>query len=391
MAWLLQSSVGKAFAGLVVLIVAGTIIGLAALWPGDSGQVELGQGLAAGSERGEVERITEFGCSGFQTNRCRRVDVRLLSGADEGATTTLELGAGGLDPELSIGDQVRVVENVGSGGAEAPSYSLSDFERRSPMLWLLVAFAALVIVFGRLRGALSLLGLSLSLAVVLLFIVPAILAGSSPLGVALVGSFAVMLLTIPLAHGVGPKSVAAILGTAASLLLTVLLALLFTNLAHLTGLSSEEAALLQANESGISLEGLILAGMVIGALGVLDDMTISQASAVMALRAANPAQRFRELYRRGLGVGRDHVTATVNTLVLAYVGAALPILLIFSTGEIGFLDAANVEVVAKEIIATLVGSIGLIAAAPLTTALAALLSTRVPPAELDRTGEAHAH
>jgi uncharacterized membrane protein len=200
----------------------------------------------------------------------------------------------------------------------------------------------------------------------------------------------VMLVTISLAHGLRAKSLAAMLGTGVSLLLTVGLALLFRDLTHLTGLASEESAFLQANDAGVSLEGLLLAGIVIGALGVLDDVTISQSSTVMALRSANPGMRFRELYGRALEVGRDHVSATVNTLVLAYVGASLPVLLIFSSGQIGFFDAVNVELIAKEVVAMLVGSIGLIAAVPITTALAALLSAQLEPAELER-DSAHAH
>jgi uncharacterized membrane protein len=168
-----------------------------------------------------------------------------------------------------------------------------------------------------------------------------------------------------------------VLGTAASLMLTALLALVFTNAAHLTGFSSEEATLLQLSGANISLEGLLLAGMVIGALGVLDDVTVSQASTVLALHGANPALGFRELFERALKVGRDHVSATVNTLVLAYAGASLPVLLIFSSSELGFGEALNLEIVAKEVVATLVGSIGLIAAVPVTTALAALLAPSV--------------
>jgi uncharacterized membrane protein len=157
------------------------------------------------------------------------------------------------------------------------------------MLWLAVAFAVIVVVFGRLRGALSLLGLVVSLGVVATFIVPGILDGRPPVLVAVVGSMAVMLATILLAHGVGPKSFAAILGTAASLGLTLGLAVAFIHLAHITGLSSEESLLLQVDRGDLSLEGLVLAGMVIGALGVLDDVTVSQSSAVLALRRANPA------------------------------------------------------------------------------------------------------
>jgi uncharacterized membrane protein len=261
------------------------------------------------------------------------------------------------------------------------------------MLLLALLFAAAVLAFGRLRGALSLVGLALSLAIVLLFVTPAILDGKSPLLVALVASFAAMLSTIALAHGLGPKSLAAILGTAGSLLLTVGLAVLFTDLTHLTGLSSEEAAILQLDGAQVNFQGLLLAGMVIGALGVLDDVTISQSSTVMALRGANPALGFGRLFALAMHVGRDHVSATVNTLVLAYVGASLPLLLLFSSGELGVLDALNLELVAKEVVATLVGSIGLIAAVPITTALAAALSGALAPELLaeEAVGRPHAH
>nr|MBA2763861.1 YibE/F family protein [Thermoleophilaceae bacterium] len=286
---------------------------------------------------------------------------------------------------------IRLAPTPGAPPDAAPGYVISDFERGLPMLYLLLGFAALVVAFGGLRGALSLIGLALSLALVVAFVVPAILTGEPPLVVAIVGSLAVMLVTIPLAHGFGAKSVAALLGTAVSLVLTVALAVLFTDLTHLTGLSSETATLLQTGDAGLSVQGLLLAGMVIAALGVLDDMTISQASAVMALRRANPGLRFGELYRRAIEIGRDHVSALVNTLVLAYVGASLPLLLLFASGELGFFEAANVELIAKEIVATLVGSIGLIAAAPITTALAALMALRVPVEALGEDAHVHAH
>jgi uncharacterized membrane protein len=256
------------------------------------------------------------------------------------------------------------------------------------MLWLLIGFAAIVIVFGRRRGVLSLLGLAASIAVVVVFLIPAILDGRPLLPVALTASFAVMLLTLALAHGVGPKSVAAALGTSASLLLTALLAVVFTRLANLTGFASEEAVLLQDAVEGVSVQGLLIAGMVIAALGVLDDVTVSQASAVLALRRADPTLPFRRLYREAIDIGRDHVAATVNTLVLAYVGASLPILLVFAVGDAPFGDAINREAVSETIVGTLVGSIGLIAAVPLTTAVAAALAVRmrrVPAADV------HAH
>jgi uncharacterized membrane protein len=250
------------------------------------------------------------------------------------------------------------------------------------MIWLLILFVAMAIVVGRFRGARSLVGLTVSLAIVTVFIVPSILDGRPPLAVAIVGSLAVMFVTMALAHGVGPKSAAAALGTSLALLVTVLLGLLFTDLAHLTGFTSEEATFLQVGDGGISLRGLVLAGLVIGALGVLDDLTLTQSSAVLALRRANPGLRVRELYHRALDVGRDHITATINTLVLAYVGASLPILLVFSVGDLPFGDTINKEVIAEQIVSTLVGSVGLMSAVPLTTGLAALLAVRIPVGSL---------
>ena len=322
--------------------------------------------------------VEETICPGFGQQRCQLATARLESGPDAGRRIRLQLGATGLDPDLDPGDEIRVAEAPepppGAPAVAGTGYTLADFERGTPMLVLALIFVLAVLAFARLRGALSLVGLGFSLAVVLVFVVPAILDGRSPPAVAVVGSLAVALVTIPLAHGRGPKSLAAVLGTAASLLLTVLLALVFTEAAHLTGFSSEEAIFLQVSGADLSLEGLLLAGMVIGALGVLDDVTVSQASTVLALRGAAPELGFRELFGRALRVGRDHVSATVNTLVLAYVGASLPVLLIFSQADLGLGEALNLEVVAKEVVATLVGSIGLIAAVPITTALAALLA-----------------
>jgi uncharacterized membrane protein len=374
--------VTRLFTAIAVLLAVATAAGLAILWPGDP-EARIGAGIAVDSERAEVVEVEEMICPGFGEQRCQLATVRLDSGPDAGRRVRLQLGATGLDPDLDPGDDIKVAEAPepppGSPPVAGSGYSLADFQRGTPMLVLALVFVLAVLVFARLRGALSLVGLVFSLAVVLVFVVPAILDGEPPLAVAIVGSLAVALITIPLAHGRGPKSLAAVLGTSASLLLTALLALVFTEAAHLTGFSSEEATFLQVSGADLSLEGLLLAGMVIGALGVLDDVTVSQASTVLALRAAAPRLGFRELFGRALRVGRDHVSATVNTLVLAYVGASLPVLLIFSSADIGLGEALNLEVIAKEVVATLVGSIGLIAAVPVTTALAALLALSGTP------------
>ena len=388
-----ERGITRVFAAIVAALAVVTAVAMAVMWPGDV-ESRVGEAIVAKSDTATVMSVDEFACSGFETDVCRQVQIRLESGPDNGKVKELVLDNGTIDPEVSEGDELRVVKNIVPPGADpvpGREYSISDFQRQGPMLWLAIAFVLAVVLFGRVRGAMALVGLALSGAVVLLFMVPAILNGQSALAVAVVGSVAVMLATILLAHGRGPKSMAAILGTAASLVVTVGLAVLFTELTHLTGRATEEATFLQINDSGVSLDGLLLAGMIVAALGVLDDVTVSQSSTVLALRAANPGQSFRELFVRAMDVGRDHVSATVNTLVLAYVGASLPLLLIFSSGQIAFLDAVNLEIIAKEIVATLVGSIGLIAAVPITTALAALLAVRMTEAEISATDTTHGH
>lgn len=377
---LIRTEAGRRAVIVLAIIAVATAIGIVLLWPGEGESVEVA-GIAGETEAAEIVGVEELPCPGSTGQACVRVEAELTdrAGSDRGPVS-IELGSSEFSPEISVGDRVRVVENQAAPGSPS-TFSLADFERRSPMVWLTVAFVLLVLIFGRLRGAFSLLGLLASLAIVLVFIVPAIRDGGEPVLVAVVGGMAVMLVTISLAHGLNAKSIAAMLGTTASLVGVALLALLFTELAHLTGFSSEEAALL-ASQGSVSIQGLLLAGMVIGALGVLDDVTVSQASTVLALRKANPALGGRDLYNRSIEVGRDHISATVNTLVLAYVGASLPILLVFSAAEVGFWDVLNSELVASEVVSMLVGSIGLIAAVPVTTGLAALLARRLPDSVL---------
>ena len=379
-----------------VFLVVGTVIGMATLWPSGDG-ADVPEGLVRPQTfRAEVVALAPAPCPAPGQRGCRRATIAIHEGpaAGERAEITVTEPADRL--ELGVGDEIRVSENrlppeAQLGGVQVERFALADFERRQPLLWLALLFGLLVIVLGRWRGARAIVGLGASLAVIVAFIVPAILDGRSPPGVALAGSLAIMLVTFTVTHGFGPKMLAAALGTAAALLVTLGLGSLFIDLAHLTGLSSDEAVYLRTAVGTISIEGLLLAGMVIAALGVLDDLTVTQSSTVMALRRADPGLGFRALFRAAIDVGHDHIAATVNTLVLAYAGASLPVLLIFSLGDTTFGDALNSEAVAAEVVATLVGSIGLIAAVPLTTALAAALATRLDPAALPDEHHGHAH
>lgn len=383
----------RLFRVVVALIAVGTIVAIALLWPGHVHDAF--SEVVQPSDRATVVGIDVRPCGATVADHCNRVNIHLDSGDAKGSKGVIQVGANGVDPAVHVGDKIRVAPAPPVPGYDAESvnfYTLVDFQRGTSLFVLFAVFALLVIALSRLRGALSLVGLGVSLAVILVFIVPAILNGKPPVAVAIAGSLAVMFTTILLAHGRGTKSIAALLGTTASLLLTALLAVVFTKMSRLTGLAGEEAFALRLADPTVSLQGLLIAGMVIGALGVLDDVTVSQSSTVLALRAANPLLGFRELYHRAMDVGRDHVSATVNTLVLAYAGASLPVLLIFASGALSAGQAVNLEIVSEQVVATLVGSIGLIAAVPFTTAIAALLALNTPEDEVQaEAAHGHAH
>ena len=377
---------------LAVLVLA-TLVGLAVLWPHGKlrHSAQFGPIRTIGAK---VERVDTIPCKLSASQTCRVAHVRILDGAQKGTNTVITTVAAVGSLDVSQGDRIRVYKNpqpLGSGvGTRRDDYSFADFDRRGAMLWLSLGFVVLLLATGRFHGLRALAGLLASLLIVVEFVVPAILHGSSPLAVAIVGAFAVMLVMMPLSYGLGAKALAAWLGTGVSLLLAAGLAFAFAHIAHLSGASSDESVYLGASQSRLSLQGLLVAGMVIGALGVLVDLTVSQASTVIALRRVSPSLGFGGLFRGALEVGHDHIAATVATLVFAYAGAALPVLLIFSVGDTSFADAVNGEAVADEVIAALVGSIGLIASMPITTALAAILAPRMSDRQL-AAAEAHPH
>jgi uncharacterized membrane protein len=287
------------------------------------------------------------------------------------------------------GVRLAVLEQPG----QPPYYGLRDVGRKRPMLLLLALFVGVVVAFGRWQGVRSLVALGISAVVLVGFIVPAILAGRSPVPVALVGATAIMLVALYLSHGPGPKTTAAAAGTALALLLTAAISALFVSLTSLTGLAGEEAQGASFELGGVSMRGLLLAGVIVGGLGVLDDVTVSQASLVFELFRANPALRAAELTRAALRVGRDHVAATVNTIFLAYAGAALPLLVLFFVVQQPLGTVVTSELVAVEVVRSLCGSVGLIAAVPLTTLLAVALvrSDGAELGEVAAAGDGHAH
>lgn len=363
--------------GIAAALTVATLVGLVALWPGEVDRTGERLGLASrvyGAEVVGVERRPCEGTTAADDVPCVRVRFRPTQGPDDGDVRTFELPVLPSTPGFEVGD--GIVLSYDPRAEPDFRYQYADRQRRPILLWLTVLFVVVVVALGRWRGLAALVGLGATVLVLLVFILPALLDGKSPVLVATVGASAIAFLALYFAHGFRVMTTVALLGTLAALALTIGLAVLFTELASFSGFTSEEAFIVQLGTRGVDLSGLVLAGMVLGALGALDDVTVTQASAVWELRTADPAMSRWALYRAGLRIGRDHVASTVNTLALAYAGAALPLLILFVLSRQSLGAVANSEVVAVEIVRTLVGSIGLVAAVPLTTWLAAELVPR---------------
>jgi uncharacterized membrane protein len=368
----------------VGVIALAVVAGALALWP----RGELARPAGVGQDdstrfvSATLTKVTRLDCPeadpGVPGSICIKASARLADGRQVSFDTTDPTGG-----MFRAGQRVSLA--VAEQPGQPPTYYIQDLERGRPMLVLVALFVGAVVAFGRWQGVRSLVGLGLSFVVIVGFVVPAILRGHSPVAVAVTGAMAIMLLSLYLSHGIGPKTTAAVVGTALALGLTAALSIVFVGAASLTGLASEEALSANYAVGGLSLRGLLLAGIIIGGLGVLDDVTMSQASLVTELHQANPTAGMAALVAGALRVGRDHIAATVNTLFLAYAGAALPLLIVFVTGTDSLSTVATSEQVAVEIVRALCGSVGLIAAVPLTTVLAALVATEEP-----QPGHAHA-
>jgi len=357
-----------------------TAAGVLVLWPGEVPEGALtGVPSIGPTSEAVVQRVNEGPCPGSRDQaapQCQLVSIELTSGDADGQQAVVTVPSSSPLADLSPGDAIIVARSEAGGSVR---YSYVDRQRTPTLLILAIMFSLAVVALGRLRGLMALVGLVASIIVIIRFILPGVLLGESPVVVAVVGSSLIAFLALYLAHGLGPLTNVALLGTLASLVITLVLSEVFSKLADFTGFSSEETFLVNLGANQVDLGGLILAGIIIGALGAIDDITVTQASTVWELRAAKPEAAARDLFRSAMRVGRDHVASTVNTLFLAYAGASLPLLLLFVLTGRSFGSVANGEVVAIEIVRTLVGSIGLVASVPITTALAVLSFDRYAP------------
>lgn len=333
-------------------------------------------GTAYGSQtvRARVTEIIEEGeiTLGVEPQSYQVLLVELLEGEYKGILIEVDYGKRQIrndDNTFAPGDEIFVLIGTNLEGILTAHYV--DYVRTKPLLILFGVFVLATVLLGRWKGVSSLLALAFTMLVIIGYIVPHILAGEDPLRVSLIGCTIMLGTTLYLTYGWNLKTHASVISMVLALLLTGLLSILFVSLTRLTGSGQENTLfLIQFSQTSINLQGLLLGGMVIGALGVLDDLVSSQSSAVFEIHDANPSLSFRAIYEKSMRIGRDHVAATVNTLVLAYTGASLPLLLLFTLARGNYSFLINAGFVAEEIVRMLVGSLGLIAAVPITSVIA---------------------
>lgn len=337
-------------------------------------------GYSTDTVRANVDTVIEEGVLtlGEVDQAYQILYVTVTDGDYAGQSFTIDYGTRQIRNDmipLQVGDDIMITISSRPDGTLSAFFA--DYYRGRSLLVLVITFVAFGIIVSGWKGVRSLIGIALSLVVIIVIILPGIQQGKDPLATSIFGSFFFVSYSLYIVYGWNMKTHAAVVGSLLALIITGILAFIFVDQSRLTGYGNENMFYIsQLTQNTLNVRHLLLAGILIGTLGVLDDLVISQSSAVFELYRNNPAQNFQSLYRSAMNIGKDHIAATVNTLVLAYAGAALPMLLLFSYRSVDFLMAINLEFIAEEIVRTLVGSLGLFAAVPITTSLAALIAIK---------------
>lgn len=364
---------------LVLLAVAVVVLG-----PRMGGQEEMAQeDIQAGETETMAARVVEIleedtvEVGEGNEQLYQRLLLRVESGTMAGQEIVVEEGTVNIVGQqrlFDVGDRVFVERAVAREGGEDRLY-ISDFRRTGSLVGVIALFIGLVVLVGRGKGLRSLGGSLFSLGVIFAFILPQILRGRDPVSISIVGSILLLSVSTYLTYGWNIKAHAAVAGMALSLALTGGLAWLFVSWTRLTGMGMEESSyLVMEIGPNVNLRGLVLGGIIIGSLGVLDDVCVAQASVIIELIDANPDLGWLELFQRSLNIGTDHIAAMVNTLLLAYVGGSMPLMLAFTLYQEPLWRRINREPIAEEIVRTLVGSAGLVLAVPITSLIASLLA-----------------
>ena len=374
-----KSLVFRLIAAMLMIAAVATLIGIFALWPNNERSEEIqrnAEDIALTSDllKATVHEASESICGysiSSEVEMCRNVTVVVQEGIESGSLVVLPEVNTSFDPtfpQLAAGDNVIL-----GFDSVTNSYYYQDRDRMSSLRWLILLFAVTVICLARVRGLLALFAMGGTVLMLVKFIAPSVLDGNDPVLVCVVAAAAIAYFSLYFTHGFSLMTTVALAGTLTALGLTLGISWIFFELAQFSGYSSEEAFVLPFLAESLDVRGLLLGGTIIAALGALDDVTVTQAATVLELSARNNELSTRQLMISGLRVGREHIASTVNTLLLAYAGSSIPLLLLFAVSEQSLGDVANSELIAIELVRTLCGSIGLVAALPITTYLAALL------------------
>jgi uncharacterized membrane protein len=363
---------------LLVPLAAAAVAGLVLLWPSGVhppavkvGQVWV-QGTITATKLAAAAPTGGKGAGATDTTT-NELTVRITGGPTKGAVVKKVVGVSSSSPRYAAGDDVVLTYSPTPvpDGSPDDQYEVRDFQRGPPLASLAIVFALVVVVIGRWRGLGAIVALGVSFLLLVKFMLPAIISGKNAVEVAAVAAAVILFVALYATHGLSVRTSVAVLGTGISLALIGVLGTVTSGLAHITGLGNDDAAYVAGQYAHVDIRGLLLAGVIVGALGVLNDVTVTQVSAVWELKQADPTLGVAGLFRAGMRIGRDHIGSTVNTLVLAYAGASLPLFVLMSNSGQSWSGSGSAEVVAEEIVRTLVGSIGLAAAVPITTGLAA--------------------
>lgn len=364
---------------MIVLIplAAWTLVGLIVMWPGNiSEHIRPDSAFAVEGmtvEKADVTAVTEISCDGVTGSAgagsegqvCADATVQLTSGAETGQQVQVTLTAPVYASGVQTGQTVTLYRVPIP--ESPPAYQFADFERTVPMVVLGLVFAGLVVAVARWRGLASLLGLGFAGFILVKFMFPALVAGGNPILIGLVGGSAILYVVLYAAHGFSARTSTALVGTLFGLFLAALLGWFATKWAHLTGVGSEDDVLLASSAPDLQLTSVVICGVIVAGIGVLNDVTITQASAVWELAESDTDQR--RLFSRAMRIGRDHIASTVYTIAFATTGAALATYLLIAVNNRPFLEVIRSEDFAAELISTLVGAIALVLAVPLTTAV----------------------
>ena len=302
-----------------------TVVGLIAFWPGDISR-HVNAEVAGHSVPGvtyptaRITSIKEISCEGLAGStgvtdaRCADVTSQLLEGDDKGTAVTVPITAAIYSSGAEVGQVIKLVR-VPPTGDEPAQYQFADFERGTPLLVMALIFAVVVIVVARWRGFAALLGLGFAGFILVTFMFPALIAGSNPIMIGLIGSAAIMFVALYAAHGFSARTTTALVGTLFGLILIAVLGYAATKWSHLTGVAAEDDYLLAAAAPDLKLTSVVICGIIVAGLGILNDVTITQASAVWELADQGATQK--HLFSRAMRIGRDHIASTVYTIAFA--------------------------------------------------------------------------